>query len=558
MDLRGQLTVLRRHLLAIVLGTVVAAMAALGVSSVLPKVYQAQATLLVGQSLSAVNPDINQLLASQQVAQTDAQIATARPLLQKVIDQLGLGVTPEELAKQVSADAPQNSSLIHITASDGKADRAAAVANALATQLVAESPAIQGRQGSIYKSIDDNLRSTQQEIDTTQAEVQALVGVANRTQAQQQQLDLLQARLITLRQTYATLLGFSSNAAPNLLSVIEPAVTPPSPASPRPLLYTGLAAVLGLLLMVALAFGRNALDDTLHTPEDVEATLGLPTLAQIGQLKAPKYGGEGHLLVSAQAPHSAVAEAFRTLRTNIDFASVDAPIRSLLVTSSSSGEGKTVLAANLAVMFAQGGRKTLLIDADLRRPGAHRLFGLSNSMGLTSLLRDDDLPLEGVIRPSEQPLLRVLTTGPLPPNPAELLNSQRMERTMARLRREADILIVDSPPLQVTDAAILASRLDGTLLVVQAAKARRGAIRRGREVLANAGANVLGVALNQVPGEDNVGSVGYYGEWPGQGAVASDSASVVKRALPPVSTTAPAPTRKLTSQAAASSRKNRT
>lgn len=511
MDLRGQLTVLRRHLMMIVSGAVIAAAVAFGVSAILPKVYESQASLLVGQSLSGLSPDYNQLLTSQQLSQTYAQVATTRPLLQKVIDRLSLGTTPEDLAKRVSADAPQNSTLIRITAGDPSPDRAAAIANALADELIAESPAIQGRQAAVLQFVDDNLRRTQQEIETTQAQVDALVATANRTATQEQDLELLQARLISLRQTYATLLGFSSGAAPNVLSVIEPAVTPSGPASPRPLLYTALAAVLGLLLMVAVAFGRDALDDTLRTPEDVEASLGLPTLAQIDRLRTGREARPTALLLSADAPHTAFSEAYRTLRTNIDFASVDAPLGSLLVTSTAPGEGKTVVSANLATMFAQAGRRVLLIDADLRKPGIHRLFGISNGRGLTSLLRSDDQPIEGIVRSTGEANLRVLCTGPLPPNPAELLGSQRMQRVLDRLRPEADLIVLDSPPLGgVADAAILASRVDGVLLVVHAATVRRGAIRHVLDDLAKAGARILGVALNQVPSEDARGYIGYY------------------------------------------------
>ncbi len=549
MDLRGQLTVLRRHLLMIVAGTVVAATAAFAISSILPKVFQAQATLLVGQSLSAISPDYNQLLASQQLSQTYAQVATTRPLLQKVIDHLGLKTTPEDLAKHVSADAPPNSTLIQITANDGDPNRAAAIANTLAAQVIAESPAIQGRQASVLQFVDDNLRATQQDIESTQAQIQGLIGIQNRTAAQEQQLELLQARLVALRQTYATLLGFSSSAAPNLLSDIEPAIAPTSPSSPRPLLYTALAAALGLLLMVAVAFGRNALDDTMHTPEDVEATLGLPTLGQIGRLRTAREGNAG-LLVSVHAPHSVVAESLRTLRTNIDFASVDAPIRRLLVTSSTAGEGKTVVATNLAVMFAQAGRNVLLVDADLRRPGIHRPFGIANASGLTSLLRDDELAVGEVLRPTQEPLLRVLTTGPLPPNPAELLNSQRMERLMDQLKGEADLLVIDSPPLQVvTDAAILASRVDGALLVVQAGRVRRGTARRGRDVLANANAKILGVVLNQVSWDEGASAMGYYAESVAQAAAAGPASSGASNAS--------VPSARIISEAAAAVRKRR-
>jgi non-specific protein-tyrosine kinase len=199
-------------------------------------------------------------------------------------------------------------------------------------------------------------------------------------------------------------------------------------------------------------------------------------------------------------PRSGAAEAYRTLRTNVEFTSVDAPIRTLLVTSAMPAEGKTITASNLALVFAQGGNRVLLVDADLRKPGIHLAFRLDNERGLTTLVRDEGLELDAVAQATEEQNLRVLTTGPLPPNPAELMGSQRMRGVVDRLKGSADLVVFDSPPLQaVSDAAILSSYLDGTLLVIDATRSRRRAVHLGVDALAKAGANVLGVVLNRLP-----------------------------------------------------------
>jgi non-specific protein-tyrosine kinase len=511
MNLRAQISVLRTHVRLIVLGTLLAAGVALVASTLLPPTYQGETTLLVGRALTAVNTDYNQLLASQELSQTYAEVATTRPLMQRVIDRLGLATTPAELARRVSVDSPHASTIIHITVSDADAKRAAAIANAVADQLIAESPAIQGSAADVLAFVDESLHSTQQDIDQTSAQIKALVAVTGRTAAQEAQLAVLQDRLITLRNTYAQLLAYSSGSSPNLLSVIEPAVAPSAAASPRPVLDTFLAALLGLLVTVALAFLVNELDDTLKTPDDIEETVGLPTLGQVGRIRGHGRLADTQLMTTLRAPQSVVSEAFRTLRTNIDFASVDAPLRSILVTSARPGEGKTVVASNLAVVFAQSGRRVLLLDADLRRPGLHRMFRLPNARGLTDLLRNENASLEGVAVETIQPLLRVIPSGALPPNPAELLGSQRMQALLKRLTAEADLLIVDSPPLQVvTDAAILASRLEGTLLVIESGRARRGAVKHSREVLAAAGARVLGAVLNRLALQAQGDYIGYY------------------------------------------------
>ena len=165
-------------------------------------------------------------------------------------------------------------------------------------------------------------------------------------------------------------------------------------------------------------------------------------------MSAGKGQSEIYRLATILYPRSHAAEAYRTLRTNVEFAAVDKPVRTLLVTSSIPGEGKTTTAANLAVVFAQDGRRTILLDADFRKPGVHRIFGLPNAHGLSSLMRSDETSIDHVAQGTEQENLRVITTGPLPPNPSELLGSDRMRLILDRLVDAADLVVIDSPPLQ--------------------------------------------------------------------------------------------------------------
>jgi succinoglycan biosynthesis transport protein ExoP len=512
-DLRRQIAILRAWFPLLVASVVLAAGAAFVVSSLLPKVYEAKTRLNVGQSLSAVNPDYNQLLVSQRLSTTYAAVATTRPILETVIGQLGLGVTSDELLKRVRADAPLDSTLLTITAQDADPARAAAIANALAEQLIAASPAIHGRQAEFQASIDADLKATQAQINSVQVQVETLSGLPSRTAAQDAGLATLEGRLVSLRSTYATLLSFSSGNAANLLSVVEPAVASTAPISPRPLLNTLLAAILGLLIAAGVVAVSEYLDDAIKDSDEVQEVTGLSTLGTIARMKGDRARSEIYRLAALLYPRSGVAEAYRTLRTNIEFASVDAPIRTLLVTSSIPGEGKTITASNLAVVFAQAGRRVLLVDADLRKPGVHLVFDLPNEHGLTTLLRSDEVSLDALAHQSEQENLRILTTGPLPPNPAELLGSRRMHTVLDRLKAAGDLLIFDSPPLgAVTDSVILSSVLDGTLFVIDARRGRRRAVRQGREALAKAGDNVLGAVLNRIPDRVHSGYYGYYGD----------------------------------------------
>jgi non-specific protein-tyrosine kinase len=213
-------------------------------------------------------------------------------------------------------------------------------------------------------------------------------------------------------------------------------------------------------------------------------------------------------LIALRDPRSPAAEAYRTLRTNIQFSSLDKPLRTLLVTSTAPDEGKSTTLANLAITIAQSEQRVILVDCDLRRPSLHTLFELPNDDGLTSLiLSQEDAPIP--LRETSVPGLSLLTSGPIPPRPADILGSRRMETVIARLRAEADIVLFDTPPVvAVTDAAVLATRMDGVLLVFQAGKTSRDHARQARQILEKVKANIVGVVLNNAEVEK---AYGYYG-----------------------------------------------
>jgi non-specific protein-tyrosine kinase len=193
-------------------------------------------------------------------------------------------------------------------------------------------------------------------------------------------------------------------------------------------------------------------------------------------------------------PRSAAAEAYRTLRTNIQFASLDREIRTVAITSAGAGDGKSTTLANLAIAMAEGGHRVICVDADLRRPGLHTLFGLSNREGLTTAVLGDDtwLPLQDTPVPG----LRLLASGPLPPNPAELVGSRRLDRVLRLLREAADYVLFDTPPAAaLSDAATLAARVDGVILVIGAGRTKRDLARRAKEQLERVKAHILGVVL---------------------------------------------------------------
>ncbi len=211
-------------------------------------------------------------------------------------------------------------------------------------------------------------------------------------------------------------------------------------------------------------------------------------------------------LITLTDPRSPAAEAYRTLRTNVDFSGLDRSIHALLVTSVAPVEGKSLTLANLAVAMAQGDKRTILVDADLRRPTLHTLFGLNNDKGLTSLFIDAKGPIEPALKDVKVPNLQVLTSGPLPPNPAELLGSQRMLDVIAALKQRADIILFDAPPvIAVTDAAVLGKRVDGVVLVVEAGQTRREHARRAKEQLEKLNIRIVGAVLNGASVDNTLG-----------------------------------------------------
>lgn len=279
------------------------------------------------------------------------------------------------------------------------------------------------------------------------------------------------------------------------VSVWEPAKLPISPVSPRPVRNIGLGLLLGLLLGAGAAVLRSTLDTTLRTAADVREAVDLPVLGTIG---FDPDCARRPLIVQgrADAPR---AEALRELRTNLQFVDVDDPPRSIVMTSCVRGEGKTTTAANLAITLTQAGSRVLLIDGDLRRPALAEQLGIEGAVGLTSVLVGA-AELDDVVQPWGDGRLEVLPSGPLPPNPSELLGSKGMAGLLKRLEAGYDLVLIDAPPLlPVTDAAVLAAVAGGVLVVTRARRTRREQLQRATQALQAVDARLLGIVLNMLP-----------------------------------------------------------
>ncbi|MGW5360157.1 polysaccharide biosynthesis tyrosine autokinase [Actinopolymorpha pittospori] len=287
----------------------------------------------------------------------------------------------------------------------------------------------------------------------------------------------------------------NQTSPPIKASVLGPPMTSVAPVSPNFVTNLGLAGVLGLLLGIGVAALREALDTSIRTSEDLAELTSVPALGFV----TFDSDAEDNPIITSLESHAPRSEAFRVLRTNMQFVSVDKPSKIFVITSSVPGEGKTTIACNLAITMAQAGQRVALVDGDLRRPKVAEYLGLEPGIGLTTVLINR-VTLEHALEHWWEDRLSVLTSGAIPPHPAELLQSRAMADLLTDLRSDYDIVIVDAPPiLPVTDAALLAAQADGTVLVVRHGKTTRDHVRASVERLSSVGGRLVGHVLNMSP-----------------------------------------------------------
>lgn len=329
------------------------------------------------------------------------------------------------------------------------------------------------------------------------------------------QFNILRRETDTNRQLYDGLLqrykevGVAAGVGTNNISVVDEAKVPSRPYKPNWRLNALLALVLGLLGGVGLAFLFEHLDDTVRRPEDLEKLLGLPVLGVIPMTRLERGDGRPIALAGHDDPRSAFAEAYRSVRTALQFSTASGVPRLLTVTSAMVGEGKSTTAVSLAIQFAQAGKRTLLVEADLRKPSIHRALELDNQVGLTHYLAGGDAQPIDITRPTHIPNLFAIPAGPLPPNPAELLSSARMVALLALAAEKFDQVILDSPPLLgLADALIIGNLCEGTLLTVEMGSTPRGYVQGAFKRLRGARVHLLGTILTKL--EARPGAYGYY------------------------------------------------
>ncbi len=526
-DFRRYLGLLRRWWWLFILAAGLAGAAGYYYSLTLTPVYQTSTTMMISEApTSARATDLTSITTSERLARTYATMITKRPMLEKVIQRLGANVDAGEVMNMVSVSQVSNSQLLVITVKGPDANFAAAVANAL---VMVFSEQLGEQQSTRYaaskKSLEDRVAEIEKQLTELEEQVavqrsiverKTLAAEANNTALLSTdndvaELDRMEGRLnqfesirTNLVLSYEQVRLAEAQSYSNVVQ-IEPATAPTNPISPDIMQNTMLAAMVGLMLSAGGVFVADLLDDTIKNPDEVRRKTNLTILGTIANYKEPEDGQ----LITVDQPRSPVTESFRSLRTNIQYASVSSPVRTLLVTSPAPADGKTTVVANLAMVIAHSGRKVTVVDADLHRPRVHSVFGLSLLPGLSSLFIRPVVHLNGSVQATSSDRLKVITAGELPPNPSELLGSNKMREILDAVQETADMVIVDSPPvLSVTDAVVMAPTVDGVMIVVRPGVTKMNALKYAVEQLRYVGANILGVVINRV--NDRSARYGYY------------------------------------------------
>jgi capsular exopolysaccharide synthesis family protein len=475
---RAYLHVLRRRKWWVASIALLGLVAALALSLTSAKQYTATAQLLVQPSVTAASAGTVPQPVTQTDVITELQLVTSAPVLQAV--RAKLGSAPAIAAAQVG-----QTNVIAITATSRVAARAAVIANEYANAFV------QYRQQVATSNLTTAEEQLKSQISALGSQIKPLG--KNPTSAAASAL-LNQEAVLKEQLAQMEVSGASSTGE---VALVTPAATPVSPSSPKPADDALLGLLAGIALGLGAAFLRENLDDRLASKEATEHAGGAPVLAMTPLVPS---GRRPELTVATVAePSSPAAEAYRSLRTSLQFARQERRLRVIMVTSPAVGDGKTSTLANLGVVFAQAGERVLLVSCDLRRPKLGEFFGVDERTGLTSVLLGEHTleealtPVPGVDR------LTMLPAGPIPPNPAEVLNSSRVRDIFAKLSEQFDLVLIDSPPvLPVTDAAILSQYADATLMLAAAGQTRRTDLHRAVEKLNQVGATILGTVLNKV------------------------------------------------------------
>ena len=491
--------------LALIVGLVGAALL---LSAMQTPVYQAEAQILLepGRAESPFESDRAPTPANSDVLiDTEIEVLKSRPVRAAVAEKIG--AVPE-----VSAHRVAKTLIVSVRAESTDPDRAATVANEYAKTYISirraqETEDVVGTGAQVAAKVAD-FQSQLDQLDRRIQDAQPAqrAGLTAEREALVRQQALFKQRLDEL-QVEATL---KSGGA----QLVAPASVPSSPVRPTPVRNAVLALIVGAMVGLGLASLLEYLDDRIQSKDDMAGAVGtLPILGLIPLVPSWAAGRQSLQLASGSDDRAPAAEAYRGLRTSIQMLGVERPLSTVQFTSPGAAEGKTTTLCNLAAVLADAGRRVVIVDCDLRRPRVHDAFSLPNDLGFTSVIAGQ-VPLQEAIRSvTDQPGLSVLTAGPIPPNPSELLGSQKTSELLFRLQSDFDVVLVDSPPvLPVTDATVLSTWVDATVMIAAAGVTTRKQLRTAIDLLRQAEAPLAGLVLNRAGAEERYGYAYRYAE----------------------------------------------
>jgi polysaccharide biosynthesis transport protein len=460
-----------------------------------PEVYVSRTTLMIGRTILDPNPDAGQIVIASQLAAIYADMANREPIQVETMEALGISSLPNYYARVIP-----NTQLIEISVTDTNPQRAQIIANELANQLRQQSPASGGTEtGKQQEFITQQLESLKLQIQETETRIEELqktlvsMNSASQVAATEQEISELNQKLIDLRSSYADFLANSQEGALNILSVVEPANLPSRAVGTNKALIIFLAAAVGFSLAAGAAYLLEYIDRTIKSTTDVERVLNYPVIGYISEIS--ENGNNATYVVDN--PNTALAESIRLLKSNLDFFGLNSPAKTILITSPSQGNGKTTIAVNLALAMSQSEQKTILVDADLRRPAIHSALNIPSKPGLAEVIKGER-SVQGAIRVWRKNRLEVIAAGGRLPNVTEISGTKKIGTILKDLKEIFEVVIVDAPPLVISDAYNLASKVDGVILVMVPGQTREEQAKVMKEQLDRAGAKVIGVVLNKI------------------------------------------------------------
>lgn len=490
MELKQYFRLFKRWIWLLILGIILGSVGA-GVASIYQvPVYSSSAIIFISQ------PNRNELselgyLSGQQLIETYSQLMLTDKILDATSEFVGYTIS----SSQINIQQIRNTQLLHITIEAEDPEKAAEFTNTLVKIFATDQYITQtSRFAESKASLEEAIEKQTTIIEKSSLQLEKFTDLEVYS-AEQSRLEftLLQAQnsYTNYVQSYEALKLAEAQSSP-LIELSEEAKPNSEPVRPNIINNVLLGGVVGLMLAGGTVFLIEYLDDSVRTPEEIVEKFGVAPIGFIGTI--PSKSAERIIYVD-QNPRSPIAEAFRSLRTNIEFANASHPLKTILITSLNPSEGKTLIGANLASVIAQEGKTVALVDCDMRRPRAHKQFNIKNRLGLSEYFRGYAKVPDIIRRINDN--LYIATTGKLPPNPADMLGSEKITKFFQGMKNLVSTVIVDSPPTIVTDPFILSSKVDGVILVVVLGKTKLAALQTALEQFERAGARIVGVVFNQ-------------------------------------------------------------